>query len=428
MLVLTSTDSIRVVTTTANALDVFASWADNAAASFAPGDTPTAIAAATTTTVVAAPAASTTRNVSSLSCRAKGGTNGVTVQFFNGTAFEITSVTLGANERLEYENGQGWSVLDSNGARKALTSASPAIATVQNQGVSLTQRPTINAVNGTRVTLTAADDGINNRTNITGELATVAANTVLAEATGAVAIPQAVALAVQQTLIRSAANIVAVTAAANQVLGRTAAGGNLGFIAPPGGLLRAPQVVTAMNAAFAHPTGTTFVVAIGKAGGGGGGGAVNSAAAQITLGAGGACGGHFFHVFATISGTSNVTIGAAGAAGANTGAAAGAGGNTSVVQNAVTVTAIGGPGAPINTTAGMAGVTGATFAASPGALPPAISTNALLNGGGEQGGAGLRFSGTAGPASAAPRRERAITRSVLVVAAAADCLRQLVAR
>lgn len=232
MIVLASTDSVRVVTTSANAVDVVAAHAVNAAAAFTPTAQLTAIAAAATTTVVTAPAATTTANISSLSFRAKGGANTLTVQLFNGTAFEICQAALNSGDRLEYENGHGWTVTDSNGATKT-------VAGVPGPGT---------------IPLTS--------------LATQAANTIVANATAGVASPAAFpigaeeilgrsagnittfASAVQSILMRAAGSLFFATAAANQVLRRSGAG-DLGFGTLVSGNIGANQVTNAELAQMA---------------------------------------------------------------------------------------------------------------------------------------------------------------------------------
>lgn len=118
----TTSDVIRLVTTSANALDVHASWVDNQTATatpYTPGRTNTAIAAAATTTVLASPAVSTQRQLKKLTACARGGANTVTVEYFDGTtAFRALSVTLASGEKLEYEDLCGWSVSDATGALK----------------------------------------------------------------------------------------------------------------------------------------------------------------------------------------------------------------------------------------------------------------------------------------------------------------------
>lgn len=118
----TTADVIRLVTTSANALDVHASYVDNQTATatpYTPGRQNTAIAAAATTTVLSAPAASTQRQLKKLTANARGGANTVTVEYFDGTtAFRALQVTLAASETLEYEDLTGWIIHDATGAVK----------------------------------------------------------------------------------------------------------------------------------------------------------------------------------------------------------------------------------------------------------------------------------------------------------------------
>src|SRR4051812_3687241 len=104
MLLLTGTsDLIQVVTSGTAAIDVQASWIDNAAGAITPGRTNTAIASATTTTVVGSPASSTQRALKSLSLRNKdaSASNTITVKHTDGsTAVELIKLTLSAGEEL----------------------------------------------------------------------------------------------------------------------------------------------------------------------------------------------------------------------------------------------------------------------------------------------------------------------------------------
>lgn len=444
MIILDATNKLlRLVTSAAVAVDVSVDMftANDGADTFVGSNQVTAISTAATTTIASSPASGSVAEVKHMTVCARGGACVVRPELFNGTtAFQLvggaTGINLAQGDTLEFVDTQGWRVLDSTGAeRYTLSSAQLAGHVIKDNGTARTQRTNLNALSTDSMLLNATDDSVNDKTDLScrpqgrgtdnagGATITMGAGDSFLLITSTTAIT---ALAFTndftgrkafftfntiRTLTHSGTALILPTAASiTTAVGDTCVieslgSGNFrvldytranGFPLVTGRLLRAPQVLTATNAAFVHPTGTTQVVAIVVAAGGGGTGAVNSVAAQITLGGGGASGGHLFHTFTSISGTSNVTIGAAGTAGANTGAAAGNGGNSSVVQNGVTVTAIGGPGAPINTTAGMAGVSGTTFAASPGALPSAVSTGANLNGGGSEGGIGLRYSGTAG--------------------------------
>ena len=124
MILLTSIlDKIQVVTGSAASVKVHASWMDSASGVITPGRTnPMAIATATTTDVVAAPAAATARNVKWLSARndhASASTD-VTIQHTDGTtSAPLWKGALAAGESVNFNEGQGWQLLDSSGAPKA---------------------------------------------------------------------------------------------------------------------------------------------------------------------------------------------------------------------------------------------------------------------------------------------------------------------
>jgi hypothetical protein len=121
MILLTSTsDLLRVVTSAAVALDAHATFVDLSGATVTPGRTNTAISTATTTTVVASPAASTSRTVKTLLLRNKGASpQTVTVTHTDGTtAVELIRATLQANEAMHYHEGAGFWIADSEGRQK----------------------------------------------------------------------------------------------------------------------------------------------------------------------------------------------------------------------------------------------------------------------------------------------------------------------
>ena len=121
MINLTSTsDILRVVTTSAAQIEVHASWVDFDGTVITPGRTNTPhITTATTTTVVASPAAATQRNVkhlnitndhASLSC-------GVTVEHSDGTTIiEMMAFTLLPGENMILNEEGRWSHRDAQGA------------------------------------------------------------------------------------------------------------------------------------------------------------------------------------------------------------------------------------------------------------------------------------------------------------------------
>lgn len=121
MLLLTSTsDIVRLVTGSAAALAVHASWMDNASGTVTPGRlNSVSITTATTTTVVTSPGASVQRNVKSLLIRnthASASTT-VDVQHYDGTNSEsLMSVLLLAGEVLVWNVNGTWIHFDANGA------------------------------------------------------------------------------------------------------------------------------------------------------------------------------------------------------------------------------------------------------------------------------------------------------------------------
>lgn len=111
MLLLTTTsDVIRLITDSTATVDVHASWADNNAGTISVGSTNTAISTATTTTVVAAPASSTARTVNRLNIRNTSTATSVTVtvQLYNGTAFELDERVLGPGSTLVFDEKYGF--------------------------------------------------------------------------------------------------------------------------------------------------------------------------------------------------------------------------------------------------------------------------------------------------------------------------------
>lgn len=122
MITLTNTTHILELTTgSATNVDVFISYADHTTTGATLGDQQTLITTATTTTILAAPAASTQRQVKCISINnTSASSNAVTVKKdISTTEYDLFGpVTLGANERLEYLDGQGWKVFANSGAIK----------------------------------------------------------------------------------------------------------------------------------------------------------------------------------------------------------------------------------------------------------------------------------------------------------------------
>ncbi len=114
LLLMDTSDVLRLVTTSAADIDCVFSYVDSDSTGLtAPsgGLQPTAIASATTTTIVSSPGASRTRNIKEGSILNRHATTScdVTVEWYSGsTAYRLKKVTLAAGEQLLYIEGQGW--------------------------------------------------------------------------------------------------------------------------------------------------------------------------------------------------------------------------------------------------------------------------------------------------------------------------------
>lgn len=117
MLLTSTSDILRLITSDTGVISVQANWADITTSSFTPGRTNTSISTASTTTVVGSPLASTQRQVKDVSIHNSNDyfpTN-VRAQHFDGsTSVDLVDVLLRPNNTLQY-NGSRWSVLDSYG-------------------------------------------------------------------------------------------------------------------------------------------------------------------------------------------------------------------------------------------------------------------------------------------------------------------------
>ena len=132
MLLLASTsDKIRLITSASGTVDVHASFVDLSGTTVTPGRKNTAISTGTTTDVVAAPASSTYRTVKTLTVRNRhaSSSNDVTVIHTDGTdAMELLKVTLAAGEALHYHEAAGFWVADPQGrAKVANVNSAPAV-------------------------------------------------------------------------------------------------------------------------------------------------------------------------------------------------------------------------------------------------------------------------------------------------------------
>jgi hypothetical protein len=138
ILLVSTSDIIRVVTSSTANIDVHASWVDWVAAATypTPGRTNTTISTATTTTIVGSPGASTYRTLKTLTLSNRHATavNTITVQHYDGTtSAQLFSVTLAAGQDLIYDEGSGWHVYDATG-RLLVVSADSALTTALAAG------------------------------------------------------------------------------------------------------------------------------------------------------------------------------------------------------------------------------------------------------------------------------------------------------
>lgn len=124
MILSSTSDIVRIVTTSTADIQVYASWADITTSAFSPDRTNTIITSATTTTVVGSPASSTQRQVKTLSIsnRHASTSNTVTVQEYDGTnSISVFKATLAAGESAVY-TGTSWIYYDSSGKEVVVSS------------------------------------------------------------------------------------------------------------------------------------------------------------------------------------------------------------------------------------------------------------------------------------------------------------------
>lgn len=158
MITLTATTHILELTTgSATNVDVFVSYADHTTTGATLGDQQTLITTATTTTILAAPGSSTQRQVKYVSINnTSASSNAVVVKKdISATEYDLFTVTLGANERLEYIDGQGWKVFANTGAIKnSINQGSAAINTSRTAVVLSSDVVNNNAVANTIASVT----------------------------------------------------------------------------------------------------------------------------------------------------------------------------------------------------------------------------------------------------------------------------------
>jgi len=120
MILLPSTShSLRLTTSSAEAVDYYAAYVDLPASGISTGAADGQVTSATDTTIVAAPAASTTRKVQFVVATNVGSASNVaTVSVVNGANVRrLFAATLQAGESIQYADGEGWVRFDANGNR-----------------------------------------------------------------------------------------------------------------------------------------------------------------------------------------------------------------------------------------------------------------------------------------------------------------------
>ena len=138
MLLLASTsDKIRLTTSSTANIDAHASWVDGLTA-ITPGRTNTTISSATTSDLVASPAGSTYRTVKTITIRNRHAStaNDVTLIHTDGTnAMELFNATLAAGWALYYVEGAGFWITDAGGRVQMAQYGNIGVASATGQSV-----------------------------------------------------------------------------------------------------------------------------------------------------------------------------------------------------------------------------------------------------------------------------------------------------
>lgn len=132
-MILTGSDILRITTTSAATLSVYAAFTDHGRERSARGRTSTAISSATTTTVLAGPGAPAQREVGMLAVANTHAStsNTVTIEHSDGaTATRVWAGALAAGESVVYVEGSGWQVRNSAGVAKAAPAVGPGAPSV----------------------------------------------------------------------------------------------------------------------------------------------------------------------------------------------------------------------------------------------------------------------------------------------------------
>lgn len=110
MILKSTTEVIRLITSASGSVDVQANFADHSSTAFAPSSLNTKITTATTTTIIGSPAASVQRQIKNIMIHNISTTvsNSIQVELFDGTnAFKVYNLSLSPDEHCLY-NGSEW--------------------------------------------------------------------------------------------------------------------------------------------------------------------------------------------------------------------------------------------------------------------------------------------------------------------------------
>lgn len=156
MYVLTeTTDILQIVLAgaiTTNQLRCYASYRDITTSAYTPGRNAVNTNDTTDVDIVASPPSDTQRVIDTITVFNADNANAtITIKLdVNGTDFELISVTLGPNERLEYVDGKGFSVYTSGGALKnSLNQGNNPVSSTINMAVLASDVVNANAVANT---------------------------------------------------------------------------------------------------------------------------------------------------------------------------------------------------------------------------------------------------------------------------------------
>lgn len=117
MILKTTSEVLRVITSSTATLDIQANHADHTTTTFSPTSTNTKITTATTTTIISAPAASTQRQIRNIMIHNTSTTasNTITIEVFDGTnSFKIFNTSIGIDEHVHF-NGTDWRKYNASG-------------------------------------------------------------------------------------------------------------------------------------------------------------------------------------------------------------------------------------------------------------------------------------------------------------------------